>query len=174
MIIVNPIGFLTLTIWNWGVYFNPTARRQYQARHNGHLPQISASDLAFSLHALVISSITLGQVIYYAWKNKQKSADDDESRPLLDHPSTAADLAIPTSTHKPSVPLRLLLAAMTTAALVSAGLVWTGKAEFLDWLYFISTLKLIITTVKYVPQALLNYRLESAEGLAIWVILLVS
>lgn len=174
MMIVNPIGFLTLTIWSWGIYFSPTARRQYQARHHGHLPQVSVSDLAFSLHALVISSITLGQVLYYAWKNKPKSSADDESRPLLGGASTAADLAVPTSTHKPSVVLQLSLAAMTVAAFVSAGLVWAGKAEFLDWLYLVSSLKLFISLVKYIPQVLLNYRLKSAEGLAIWVILLVS
>ena len=63
---------------------------------------------------------------------------------------------------------------MLLASFGSGILVWTGKAEFLDWLYFISTLKLVITTVKYLPQVLLIYRLKSAEGLAMGAILLVG
>lgn len=174
MIIVNPVGFLTLTLWNWGVYFSPLAQEQYKKRHNGHLPQISTSDLAFSLHALVVSTITLGQVCYYAWKNSRTKTALDETEPLIQDSNRVADLAVPSSTIKPSIPLQLSLVAVVVSSLASGILVWTGKAEWLDWLYCVSTLKLIISVVKYVPQVLLNYRLKSAEGLAIWVILLVS
>lgn len=179
MIIINPVGFLTLTIWNWGVFFSPLARRQYAQRHNGHSPQISNSDLAFSLHALVISSITLCQVIFYAWKNGPKRSEDgDEARPLLSESTTTASPStgkpVIGSTIKPSIPLQISLVAVLVSAIASGGLVWAGKAEWLDWLYFISTLKLLISIVKYVPQVILNYKLKSAEGLAIWVILLVS
>jgi cystinosin len=174
-IIINPVGFLALTIWNWGVYFSPLAQKQYKARHDGHRPQISVSDLAFSLHALVISILTLAQVVYYAWREKKVKARDgpDESSRLLDQHDEAprgvrgaADLVVTTSTIRPSVPFQLGLIAIAVSAFVSAGLVWTGRAEWLDWLYFISTIKLIISLVKYIPQVLLNYRLKSAEGFA--------
>lgn len=175
MIIINPVGFLTLTIWNWGVYFSPLAREQYKQRHNGHLPQISNSDLAFCLHALIISTITLGQVIYYAWKNQRKAivtGEDGETRPLLEDETTTTSSS-QTSTIKPSVPLQFALVAVVVSALASGGLVWAGKAEWLDWLYFVSALKLLISIVKYMPQVILNYKLKSAEGLAISVMLLV-
>ncbi|KAK1924118.1 putative L-cystine transporter [Papiliotrema laurentii] len=174
-IIINPVGFLALTIWNWGVYFSPLAQKQYKARHDGHRPQISVSDLAFSLHALVISILTLAQVVHYAWREKKVKARDgpDESSRLLDQHDEAprgvrgaADLVVTTSTIRPSVPFQLGLIAIAVSAFVSAGLVWTGRAEWLDWLYFISTIKLIISLVKYIPQVLLNYRLKSAEGFA--------
>ena len=176
-IIVNPVGFLTLSIWNLGIYFSPLARRQYQARHNGHLPQVAVADIAFSLHALFISIVTLAQVLYYGWKNRKKEAEAGERQPLIQADtgvSSIVNLAASTSTIKPSLPFQILLVAVFISSFVMGVLVWIGKAEFLDWLYFVSSLKLVITTVKYLPQVLLNYRLKSAVGLAIGVILLVS
>ena len=181
MIIINPVGFLTLTLWNWGVYFSPLARDQYKRRHGGHSPQISTSDLAFSLHALIISTITLLQVIYYAWRNdrKAKSTLDETDRLLTeqDHSGDArgaTHTTRPTSTIRPSLPMQIALIAIFVSSFVAGIFVWSGKTEWLDWLYFVSTLKLFISLVKYVPQVVLNYRLKSSEGLAINVILLVS
>nr|XP_019046176.1 hypothetical protein I302_04916 [Kwoniella bestiolae CBS 10118]OCF25106.1 hypothetical protein I302_04916 [Kwoniella bestiolae CBS 10118] len=139
-IYLNPLGFLALTIWSWGAYFSPIAREQYQERHGeGHFPEISKSDLAFSLHAFLISSITLGQVWWYARLNRAKKSDiyGREEDPLL------------------------------SPAGISALLVWSGKYQFLDWLYLDSSIKLIISAVKYVPQVVLNWKLRSVEGFAI-------
>lgn len=170
------MGFLALSIWNLGIYFSPLARTQYQARHDGHLPQVAAADLAFALHALFISIIALAQVLYYGWKNR-KNAFDGERQPLIEGRSgvsSIVDMAVSTSTIKPSLPFQILLVGITISSVVAGALVWIGKAEFLDWLYFVSTLKLVITTVKYLPQVLLNYRLKSTEGLSMSVFLLVS
>ena len=184
MIVLNPIGHLAITIWSWGAYYSSTARKQYAGRHHGHLPQVTKSDLAFSLHAFIISSLTFFQVVYYAWKNRPSSTKQTseeletqtETDPLIPRPNggTKLDLVIPISTIIPSIPCQLSLAAIGISTLISAVLVWSDKTVFLDWLYFVSTLKLLISVVKYMPQVLLNYRLKSTEGLAIGVILLVS
>ncbi len=42
-----------------------------------------------------------------------------------------------------------------------------GSLEWLDWLYFLAVIKLIITLFKYMPQAYLNYSLKSTRGWAI-------
>ena len=171
--VVNPIGFLALTIWNWGVYFSPVARTEYQNRHHGHQPQISKSDLAFSLHALIASTATLLQVVYYWRKNKNVQEDPaDEERRLLLKDSSRFGLS--TSTLRPSFPISILVAVLVIAAFISAAFVWAGKQEFLDWLYFVSTIKLIISLVKYLPQILLNYRLKQVSGYANGVVNLVS
>ncbi|WWD17419.1 hypothetical protein CI109_101860 [Kwoniella shandongensis] len=181
-IYINPLGFLALTIWSWGAYFSPIARRQYQARHDGHLPQISVSDLAFSLHAFIISLITLLQVWWYARRSTSLTGlEEDEETPLIHaeedtKPSSSTwssikevDIFTPRSSIRPSILTDFGLVALIISAVVVAILVWTNKTktEFLDWLYFVSTIKLIISTVKYVPQVFLNHKLRGMEGFAV-------
>lgn len=172
---LNPTGFLALTIWNWGIYFSPVARQQYGDRHGGHAPQVTVSDLAFSLHALVISLLWILQVWYYSQRNKPEVETDERTRLI----PTPADLLkpsqlVPDEASRPSVFCQLLLLGLFVAAFISATLVWAGKAQFLDWLYYMSTVKLIISVVKYIPQVLLNWRLRSAEGFAIGNVILVG
>ena len=168
---INPLGFLALTLWNWGAYFSPVARREYQSRHDGHLPQVSAFDLAFSLHAIIVSLATLAQVFWYARNSTPKSHDrHSETSTLLRADRSAARLEDPT---RPSVPCIVAIAGIFVASLVSAVFVWTDKSEWLDWLYAVSSIKLFISVVKFVPQVFLNWRLRSVEGFAIATILCV-
>ncbi|WVQ67791.1 uncharacterized protein L199_005996 [Kwoniella botswanensis] len=175
-IYLNPLGFLALTLWSWGAYFSPIARRQYEERHGeGHFPEVSKSDLAFSLHAFLISTITLGQVWWYSRKVNKSSIYGREEDPLLPHQHhngnddnrTKGDSLVSVEPTKPSVPCQIALAALFAAAGISAVLVWLGKYQLLDWLYLVSSIKLIISTVKYIPQVVLNWKLRSVEGFAI-------
>ncbi|WVQ72613.1 hypothetical protein IAR50_002171 [Cryptococcus sp. DSM 104548] len=174
---VNPLGFVALTLWTWGAYFSPVARQQYQERHHGHLPQVSVSDLAFSLHALVITIVTVAQVLWYAHVRKQaKRASDgagDETTPLVqnDISQTASRLTTSHSSVRPSPFAQLFLAVLITSSFIYAVVVWTGRAQFLDWLYFVGNLKLAISAIKYVPQVVLNHRLRAMEGFAVGVVI---
>jgi len=47
-----------------------------------------------------------------------------------------------------------------------------GPWNLLDFLYFLSYVKVGITAVKYIPQVMLNFRRKSTAGWAIWNILL--
>ena len=64
----------------------------------------------------------------------------------------------------------LLLAALAVATAVI--LVLARVIEFLDFLYLVSTIKLISSLVKYIPQVMLNYRLKSTAGWSIHNVLL--
>ncbi|KAK8864284.1 hypothetical protein IAR55_001530 [Kwoniella newhampshirensis] len=182
-IYVNPLGFLALTIWSWGAYLSPVARRQYQERHDGHLPQVSTSDLAFSLHALLISLITLVQVWWYSRRaaSSLTGPDADEETPLMGDtdpkPVTSSwstikgvDIFAPRSPIRPSILTDLALSALIVSSVGTGVLVWVGKTQFLDWLYFVSTLKLVISAIKYVPQVFLNHKLRGMEGFAVGVV----
>ena len=177
---INPLGFLALTIWSWGVYYNPLAKQQYRDRHDGHSAQVSKSDLAFSLHALVISLITLVQVWYYGSRGPRRRrsksiASDmtDESEPLISRTISKDDL-IPLDPVIPSKPTQLGIYVLAIGAFVSAIMVWARKIQLLDWLYVMSSYKLVISLIKYIPQVILNWRLRSVEGFAIGNIVLVS
>ncbi|WWC89452.1 uncharacterized protein L201_004376 [Kwoniella dendrophila CBS 6074] len=183
-IYLNPLGFLALSIWSWGAYFSPIAREQYKDRHQGHLPQISKSDLAFSLHAVIISFITLGQVWWYSRKStgRYSRSTEYEHEPLIqqnhqsynddtngnnDNENSKLNTIISNQQNKPSRFGQIALMALFLSAVTSAILVWLGKLQFLDWLYLVSSIKLIISIIKYIPQIILNWKLRSSKGFAI-------
>lgn len=167
-VVVNPIGFLCLTVWSFGAFFSTTARRQYAERHDGHLPQVSKSDLAFSAHALVLSTLTLIQSawLFYRAHRARKGGEEEEESPLLRRKVRA-----PVAPHRLT---RISLVIMAIAALWVGTSTLLGRTELLDFLYFASSLKIAITTIKYTPQLILNYKLKSVRGFAIATILAVS
>ncbi len=128
------------------------------------------------MHAMLISLVTLSQVFWYARRTKAAHETGEERNRLLPSAEGGSklDITTPISPATPSVPCQIALAGIVIASLVSASLVWIGKTELLDWLYFASSMKLIISVIKYVPQVLLNWRIRSVEGFAIGQILLVS
>lgn len=191
-IYLNPIGFLALTLWSFAARFSPTARKQYADRHGGHAPQVSDADLAFALHALVITLLTVAQVVYYARRraaatpyDRFGSAGADERTPLFPEPADwhraqqqrqqeedAGDAGPDASTPSALAQIAIVMIFITAAG---QGLsVWLGQTQWLDFLYFASTVKLAISAVKYIPQVLLNRRLKSADGFAIGQIITVS
>ena len=177
---LNPLGFLALSIWNGGMMFSSVAREQYAARHEGHEPQIAGADLAFSVHALAVSMVMFGQVFWYRRRTieglsagaetKSTPIDgtatrvDDETDPLLAGSRDTTHVQDPVV---PSIPGRFALGGTLLAAAVSTGLLWAGKIEWLDWLYLISAIKLFVSSVKWIPQIMLNWRLRRVEGMAI-------
>jgi cystinosin len=137
------------------------------------------ADLAFSLHALVISSITLLQVFYYAYRNRNHTEIDNVSErtrliPLPHELQGTSKSTAPSSSTRPSIPCQIAITGIVVAGIISGASVWAGRTEWLDWLYFASSVKLFVTLVKYVPQVILNTHLRSVEGFAIENILLVS
>lgn len=67
---------------------------------------------------------------------------------------------------------RGILGIFTTILIVVTILAAVGVLHWLDWLNACSYIKLAITLIKYVPQAILNYRRKSTSGWSIGNILL--
>lgn len=172
---MNPIGFFCLALWNWGAYFSPTARREYAERHEGHYPQISISDLVFSAHALLLSTITLVQVWYYhraTQKLKTGPAAGEvrwtgpaEETPLLSAESVDDGvLRAPTTM---SLAGRICLALIAVSALWELSALHLGRIQLLDFLYYVSSIKLVITVLKYLPQMALHFFIKDTSGFSI-------
>lgn len=173
---INPLGFLALTIWTFGVYFSPIARAQYRARHDGHEPQVSKSDLGFALHGLILSSVQFLQVYYYTFyyrRDRSAALTETEEDPLLPAREDP-DFAITSQPTQPSLIFKVLIAVAWVAVITGGSLVWIGNFVFLDWLYLVSTIKLSISIIKFIPQVLLNWRLKSSEGFSVAMPVLVS
>ncbi|KAL7461793.1 hypothetical protein ACHAXS_002198 [Conticribra weissflogii] len=65
-----------------------------------------------------------------------------------------------------------LIGAVFVAIDSQTGILGGGDWQWIDYLYFLSFVKVGITIVKYIPQVLLNYRRKSTSGWQIWNIIL--
>ncbi|KAM0791438.1 hypothetical protein ACM66B_005893 [Microbotryomycetes sp. NB124-2] len=137
---LNPFGFACYSVYTIVLASNAQVRAEYAARHHGHAPQVQANDIAFAVHALLNSTFQLGQAFVYKRDPGQR-------------PSTFTISFLSLSS------LAILLG--TGAAPNS------DKFQWLDLLYLISYIKIAISLIKLLPQAVLNYRRKSTIGWSI-------
>ncbi|KAL2635564.1 hypothetical protein R1flu_007043 [Riccia fluitans] len=130
-------------IYNASLYFSPVVQQQYRAKYGkSELIPVAPSDVAFSIHAVLLTAITLFQVLIYERSHQRVS------RP-----------AITITTFAWGAGLVLLIIA------------WPKG----DWLWLISgfnIIQVIMTAIKYIPQAWFNYQRKSTVGWSIGNIIL--
>jgi cystinosin len=135
---LNLVGFSCYTAYNCGYYWNADIRAQYAAANNGSLPTVQLNDVFFSIHAVVLTLIVLIQICIY-----------------------------PKGGQRLSLLVIFIISCMIVLAIVFALLVQFSVGEWFTWLnylLFLSYIKLSITLMKYTPQAYLNCRRKSTEG----------
>jgi len=143
---LNLSGFTFYALYNAAFLWSPTVRDQYARRHNGSVPLVQLNDVVFGLHGVLLTMITLAQTFIYRGDPERKI------------PKVA--IAI--------VPISLLVFAVL-AILAATG---NPGVQWIDALYFLGDLKVLITLCKYVPQVLLNRRRQCTVGWSIGNVLL--
>lgn len=63
--LLNLLGFASYAIYNTFMYWSPLIRTQYARLHGGMSPAVHANDVFFSLHAAVLTAVTLWQSVLY-------------------------------------------------------------------------------------------------------------
>lgn len=91
--------------YNLVLLWSPVARHQYARRHHGHSPEVRLNDIAFAVHALVLSLVTLGQAYVY----KVRRTLDASPRPRLltnspFHSATLVSESVPTLAYSSAAP----------------------------------------------------------------------
>jgi cystinosin len=151
---LNFIGFACYAIFNCMLFFNARVKQDDESRGGAGL--VKLNDVFFALHALVLTTLTLAQVYWYARKTVVQPL------PLNKAIRNAICLVI----------LFLLLTVRETLA---RNYRWDPEADFfshnawtwLGWCLLLSFVKLGVTLTKYFPQAMLNYRRKSTVGWSI-------
>ncbi|KAJ3085434.1 hypothetical protein HK102_014171 [Quaeritorhiza haematococci] len=146
---LNLWGFLCYTIYNVAMYASPTIREEYQKTF-GTEPLVDLNDVGFGLHAVLISAFTIYQTFIYTSPPSSRTA----------------------SLHQVSAWVWLFNGSTAFAALVLYLDTIYGHAWALDFVYFLSFIKMLITLVKYTPQAYMNWSRKSTAGWSIGNILL--
>eukprot|EP00850_Spirogloea_muscicola_P017880 SM000158S02012 [mRNA] locus=s158:164147:166007:+ [translate_table: standard] len=130
-------------ISNAALFFSPAVQRQYRRKHGPkELIPVAASDVAFSVHAVFLTAITVWQVLRYEHGGQR----------IL------------------RAGLLITMAAWAAAAVCTV--LGAVSGAWLWLVTFFSYLQLTMTAIKYMPQAYMNYRRRSTVGWSISNILL--
>lgn len=158
--LLNVVGFSCYAISTGLFLYSPTIRKQYAQRHpRSPKPTVRFNDLVFGVHAWLMCLVVYSQFWPRLWGWK---SDRSVRR------------------HVNKVTLGLVWGCFV-AVLIVVTLVLTdghgGGAEGTDWawidvVYCLTYVKLVLTVSKYVPQVLSNARRKSTVGWSIWQILL--
>ncbi|KAM4795645.1 cystinosin [Rhinophrynus dorsalis] len=140
---LNLTGFIAYSVFNVCLFWIPYIREQFlQVYPNGVIP-VDANDVFFSLHAVLLTLITIIQCCIYEHGTQTVS----------------------------KVAIGLLIAAWLFAFCMLFVAV-SGEVTWLQFLFSFSYIKLAITLTKYFPQAYMNFRRKSTEGWSIGNVLL--
>ncbi|CAM9382867.1 unnamed protein product [Discosporangium mesarthrocarpum] len=133
-------------------------RRSYRARHQGRDSQVELNDAIFALHATAITAVTLMQVVYYDWQSRRN------------RPSWMCVIGVLVTLGVMGAYALAVWVELASGA--GGGEEHTGFLTWLDYLYFLSYIKVGISVIKYIPQVALNIRRRSTVGWNIWNVIL--
>ncbi|GFN95207.1 cystinosin [Plakobranchus ocellatus] len=139
----NITGFLAYGFFNVGMYWVKEVSDEYFRHHPRGINPVQLNDVIFTLHAVLITSITIFQCFLYE-----------------------------RGTQRVSYVCRILVAAAWLFAGISLVVTLVKKITWLTYLYYFSYIKLGVTLIKYVPQAWMNYKRKSTMGWSIGNVLL--
>jgi len=140
---LNIVGFTLYGCYNVALFWIDSIQEEYMSRHPMGVIPVQANDVFFPLHAVWACAVTLVQCAIY------ERAGQTVSRLCLG-----------------------ILTGIGLFVVISLILTLTNVIVWLDFLMYCSYVKLGITLIKYVPQAVMNYRRKSTVGWSIGNILL--
>jgi len=139
--ILAALNYTCYTIYNAFLFWDESIRQEYRDR-NGEESKITvqSNDVAFSMHALVLNILLIAQILRYGGFKKQ-----------------------PVS--------RITLLIVAAVFVLSAGYIfciYSFNWHWIDFLYFMASVKLVLTVLTYLPQLLLNFQRRSTDGWNVW------
>lgn len=141
---LNVLGFACYASYNLCFYYSPQIHQEYKRRHDGSEVTVQSNDVAFAVHAFILSTITFCQIGYYSgWRALQ-----------------------------PHRLIGIIMFCIVSVCIVGCLMVLSGQYDWLDFLYMLSFVKVIISLIKYIPQMILNFQRKSTIGWSIWNIIL--
>ncbi|KAK4875900.1 hypothetical protein RN001_012322 [Aquatica leii] len=137
------VGYIAFGAFIHSLYFAPSIQKLYFNRYPRGLIPVKTNDVVYNLHGTFAIIVTIIQCIIYE-KGEQ----------------TISKTA------------RIILGFITVFFIISFILLGVHVLPLLDFLYYCSYIKLVITVLKYIPQAYMNYKRKSTDGWSIGVVFL--
>ncbi|XP_044502264.1 cystinosin homolog [Mangifera indica] len=142
-VLLNLTKHSSYLIYNVCLYFSPAIQEQYFQEYGyDQMIPVAANDVAFSIHAVLLTAITLLQIAIYE-RGVQKVS---------------------------KISITIVCAVWLTAAVC-----FFVALPSHSWLWLINifnSIQVFMTLIKYIPQAVMNFRRKSTDGFSIGNILL--
>jgi len=141
---LNLLGHSCYNLFNIGLFWIPIIQHQYFEKYpKGFVIPVQINDLAFSMHAVFATFVTVLQTFIY------EKGDQRVSRTCFGF-------------------LILFISFLIVTLILSI----VHVVNWLEYFYFISYVKIAITLIKCCPQAYFNYKRKSTVGWSIGNVLL--
>lgn len=132
------VGYSAYAIYNSLFYYVESFRQAYfMANPHSNIP-VALNDVFFSIHGVVLTAITVVQCFIYE-RGDQRISNRGQA---------------------------LLCLFLSPCAVLTFYLL-RGTIPKLDYIYFLSYVKIALTAGKYIPQAVFNYQRKSTRGWSI-------
>lgn len=137
-LILNNTKHTLYLIYNASLYFSPNVRFQYHQKYGfDQMIPVAANDVAFSTHAVLLTLVLLFQVAIYERGNQSISK---------------------------------ITMGIITVVWITVGVCFFIAFPSKSWLWLISifnTMQVVLATIKYIPQAFMNFMIKSTDGFSI-------
>ncbi|OMO95001.1 hypothetical protein CCACVL1_05645 [Corchorus capsularis] len=142
-VVLNLTKHSSYMIYNVCLYFSPVIQKQYLEKYGSdEMIPVAANDVAFSIHAVLLTCVTLFQIAIYD-RGTQKVS-------------------------------KISIGIVSAVWLIAAICFFVALCSQ-SWLWLISifnSIQVIMTVIKYIPQAFMNFARKSTDGFCIGNILL--
>ncbi|XP_057521408.1 cystinosin homolog [Amaranthus tricolor] len=142
-VVLNLTKHTAYLIYNATLYFSSVVQNQYRQKygHDQMIP-VAANDVAFSIHAVVLTAFTLFQIIIYERGNQKFSK------------------------------ISLIIVSVAWSAAAVCVFIALPTHSWLWLISVFNIIQVTMTVIKYIPQAFMNFYRKSTEGFSIGNILL--
>ena len=133
------LNYICYTTYNAFFFWNATIRQEYKDRNGADAEiTVESNDVGFSIIALALTLVILAQIFYY---------DGFSSQPL-------------------SKTCKIIIASTVaiSAFYILCILLNIPNFEWIEFLYMMATVKIILTVMTYLPQIFLNFKRKSTQG----------
>ncbi|KAE8383966.1 PQ loop repeat-domain-containing protein [Aspergillus alliaceus] len=155
---INVLGYICYTGYTAAFLYSPAIRRQYAARYpRSEESTVRFNDFVFAVHAVILSIITYTQFWPIVW-GFNVSRFQRVSKPVAGM-FWGCVVAV-------TILIFIVLGQSPDGGYDPSTWAW------IDVVYSLSYVKLLVTITKYVPQAWVNYKRKSTQGWHIGQILL--
>ncbi|KAI9849689.1 MAG: hypothetical protein M1837_002815 [Sclerophora amabilis] len=153
---LNILGFVYYSVSTATFLYSPLIRSQYAFRHPvSPEPTVRFNDLAFGIHAVILSVLVYSQ--FWCWGYRRERG-----------------------LRMSRIMVGIFLGSLTSTVMVTLIVTMKGRNggqdasgwAWIDVVYALGYVKLLVTVVKYIPQVWANYKRKSTKGWSIYQILL--
>lgn len=142
-VLLNLTKHSTYLIYNASLYFSSAVQKQYFEKYGyDQMIPVAANDVAFSIHAVLLTAITLFQIVIYD-RGTQKVS---------------------------KISLTIVTVVWLFAAICF--FIGLSSHSWLWLISIFNSIQVFMTAIKYIPQAIMNFLRKSTDGFSIGNILL--